>query len=180
MYQFQLVFDNAYLRLICYSCVVYKHSLGHHLDESHLRIIRPRSSQEHQYFLRGFCNSFYQKYKKLLYFITCSKYLYNCIQPPLNNCIFTEKQLISEQTDKLKIRSDLNMSLNKYESIKILILKKTEYPTWKVKKLMHLEATDPDYLDVINDGPYMPTKLVPATPTVAEHYQLKEKSEWTP
>ncbi|KAL8134798.1 hypothetical protein AgCh_009713 [Apium graveolens] len=45
---------------------------------------------------------------------------------------------------------------------------------------MHLEATDPDYLDVINDGPYKPTKLVPATPTVAEHFQLKEKSEWTP
>ncbi|KAL8121477.1 hypothetical protein AgCh_018270 [Apium graveolens] len=48
------------------------------------------------------------------------------------------------------------MSLKKYESIKIPILKKTEYPTWKVKMLMHLEATDPDYLD------------------------LKEKSEWTP
>ena len=72
------------------------------------------------------------------------------------------------------------MSLNKYESIKIPILKKTEYPTWKVKMLMHPEATDPDYLDVINDGPYMPTKLVPATPTISEHYQLKEKSEWTP
>ncbi|KAL8115556.1 hypothetical protein AgCh_022164 [Apium graveolens] len=69
------------------------------------------------------------------------------------------------------------MSLNKYKSIKILILKKDEYPTWKAKMLMHLEATDPDYLDVINDGPYMPTKLVPATPTIAEHYQLKEKSE---
>ncbi|KAL8099844.1 hypothetical protein AgCh_032193 [Apium graveolens] len=72
------------------------------------------------------------------------------------------------------------MSLNKYESIKIPILKKTEYPTWKVKMLMHLEATNPDYFSVINDGPYMPTKLVPATPTVAEHYQLKKKSKWTP
>ncbi|KAL8120345.1 hypothetical protein AgCh_017501 [Apium graveolens] len=72
------------------------------------------------------------------------------------------------------------MSLNKYESIKILILKKAEYPKWKVKMLMHLEATEPDYLDIINDGPYMPTKMVPATPTVVEHYQLKEKSEWTP
>ena len=50
------------------------------------------------------------------------------------------------------------MSLNKYESIKILILKKNEYPTWRVKMLMHLEATDPDYLDVINDGPYKPKK----------------------
>ena len=45
--------------------------------------------------------------------------------------------------------------------------------------LMHLEATDPDYLDVINDGPHQPTKLVPGTPTIAEHYQLKENKEWT-
>ncbi|KAL8119322.1 hypothetical protein AgCh_016733 [Apium graveolens] len=82
-------------------------------------------------------------------------------------------------TDKFTIRNDLNMSLNKFESIKIPILKKAEYPTWKVKMLMHLESTDPDYLNVINDGPSMPTKLVPATLTVAEHYQLKEKTEWT-
>ena len=53
------------------------------------------------------------------------------------------------------------MSLNKYESINIPILKKTEYPTWKVKMLMHLEATDPDYLDVINDRRHLPTKLMP-------------------
>ncbi|KAL8088262.1 hypothetical protein AgCh_038152 [Apium graveolens] len=59
-----------------------------------------------------------------------------------------------ELTDKFTIRNDLNMSLNKYESIKIPILKKTEYPTWKVKMLIYLEATDPDYLD--------------------------EKTEWTP
>ncbi|KAL8133942.1 hypothetical protein AgCh_009127 [Apium graveolens] len=41
-------------------------------------------------------------------------------------------------------------------------------------------SSDPDYLDVINDGPFMLKKLVSATPTVAKHYQLKEKTEWTP
>ena len=45
--------------------------------------------------------------------------------------------------------------------------------------LMHLEATDPDYLNVINDGPHVPTKLVPGTTTVPEHYQVKAKTEWT-
>ena len=45
--------------------------------------------------------------------------------------------------------------------------------------LMHLEATDPDYLDIVNDGPYKPTKLVPATTTVEEHYLMKDKREWT-
>ncbi|KAK1364807.1 hypothetical protein POM88_040368 [Heracleum sosnowskyi] len=68
----------------------------------------------------------------------------------------------------------------KYESMKIPILKKTEYPTWKVKMLMYLEAMDPDYLDRIRDGPYVPTRIVAQTDTVPEHYMVKVKSEWTP
>ncbi|KAK1360650.1 hypothetical protein POM88_045124 [Heracleum sosnowskyi] len=68
----------------------------------------------------------------------------------------------------------------KYESMKILILKKTEYPTWKVKMLMYLDAMDPDYLDRIRDGPYIPTRIVAQTNTVPEHYVVKVKSEWTP
>ncbi|KAL8134196.1 hypothetical protein AgCh_009303 [Apium graveolens] len=104
----------------------------------------------------------------------------NLIDIDSDNISLDDLTLGSQLTDKLTIRNDLNMSLNKYESIKIPMLKKTEYPTWNVKMIMHLEATDPVYLDVINDGPYMPTKLVRATPTFAEHYQLKENSEWTP
>ncbi|KAK1360564.1 hypothetical protein POM88_045038 [Heracleum sosnowskyi] len=72
------------------------------------------------------------------------------------------------------------MSTTKYESMKIPILKKSEYPTWKVKMLMYLEAMDPDYLDMIRDGPYIPTRLVERTETVPEHYVVKAKSEWTP
>lgn len=45
------------------------------------------------------------------------------------------------------------MSTNKYESMKIPILKKTEYSTWKVNILTYLEASDADYLDMIYDGP---------------------------
>ena len=44
------------------------------------------------------------------------------------------------------------MSATKYEHIRIPILKKSDYSTWKVKMLMFLEATDPDYIDRINDG----------------------------
>ncbi|KAK1368041.1 hypothetical protein POM88_034133 [Heracleum sosnowskyi] len=72
------------------------------------------------------------------------------------------------------------MSTTKYESMKIPILKKSEYPTWRVKMLMYLEAMDPDYLDRIRDGPYIPTKFVERTDTVPEHYVVKTKSEWTP
>ncbi|KAK1359569.1 hypothetical protein POM88_044043 [Heracleum sosnowskyi] len=64
----------------------------------------------------------------------------------------------------------------KYESMKIPILKKTEYPTWKVKMLMYLEAMDPDYLDRIRDGPYVPTRIVAQTDTVPEHYMVKIKN----
>ncbi|KAK1359193.1 hypothetical protein POM88_043667 [Heracleum sosnowskyi] len=72
------------------------------------------------------------------------------------------------------------MSTTKYESMKIPILKKSEYPTWRVKMLMYLEAMDPDYLDRIRDGPYIPTRIVERTDTIPEHYVVKAKSEWTP
>ena len=46
--------------------------------------------------------------------------------------------------------------------------------------LMYLEASDPDYIDRINDGPYLPKKIVPQTATEPEHFIIKEKSEWSP
>ena len=45
------------------------------------------------------------------------------------------------------------MSGNKYENFKFPVVKKTEYSTWRVKMLMYLEVSDPDYIDRINDGP---------------------------
>ncbi|KAK1369394.1 hypothetical protein POM88_035486 [Heracleum sosnowskyi] len=71
------------------------------------------------------------------------------------------------------------MSTTKYESMKIPILKKSEYSTWRVKMLMYLEAMDPDYLDRIRDGPYVPTRIIERTDTVPEHYVVKAKSDWT-
>ena len=48
---------------------------------------------------------------------------------------------------------------------------------------MFLEATDPDYIDRINDGPHEPRKLVPSAVvdgvTIPEHYVAKDKFEWT-
>ena len=57
---------------------------------------------------------------------------------------------------------------------------KTEYPTWRVKMMLHLKAVDPDYLDRISDGPFIPKRLVAMTYTTPEHYIQKVKSEWTP
>ena len=48
---------------------------------------------------------------------------------------------------------------------------------------MFLEATDPDFLDRIYDGPHEPKKLVPAAvvdgTTFPEHYVARDKFEWT-
>ena len=75
------------------------------------------------------------------------------------------------------------MSTTKYEHVKILVLKKTDFSTWKIKMLMFLEATDPDYIDRINDGPHEPRKLVPSAVVdgveISEHYVAKDKFEWT-
>ena len=72
------------------------------------------------------------------------------------------------------------MSGNKYENIRIHVLKKTEYLTWKVKMLMYLEASDPDYVDRVNDGSNLPKKIALQTSTEHEHFITKEKSEWSP
>lgn len=48
---------------------------------------------------------------------------------------------------------------SRYESIRVPILKASKYPLRKGKMTMFLEATDPECLERIYDGPYMPTKL---------------------
>ncbi|XP_074374266.1 uncharacterized protein LOC141714660 [Apium graveolens] len=63
--------------------------------------------------------------------------------------------------------------------MKILILRKADYSTWKVKIIIFLESIDCDYLDIINDGPPYPEKVVPLTTIVPEHYVRKERSKWS-
>ena len=66
---------------------------------------------------------------------------------------------------------------------KISMLKRNKYTQWKVKMRHQLEAIDPDYLDRINDGPYVPSKLVPVMTIDGnifdEHKGDKPKAEWT-
>ena len=71
-------------------------------------------------------------------------------------------------------------SVSRYETIRVPILKPVEYPIWKVKMIMFLEATDPEYLDRINDGPHMPTKLSPVVAGQEQKTVPKEKKDLTP
>ena len=65
---------------------------------------------------------------------------------------------------------DQIMLTTKQESLKILVLNKADYPTWKVKMILYLEAVDPDFIDRNTDGPLVPKKLVAKEGTTHEHY----------
>ncbi|KAL8156039.1 hypothetical protein AgCh_001205 [Apium graveolens] len=58
--------------------------------------------------------------------------------------------------EKIEVRTH---GQSRYETIRVPILRPSEYPIWKVKMAMFLEATNPEYLDRINEGPHKPTKL---------------------
>ena len=76
----------------------------------------------------------------------------------------------TEEPPKTQIHS-------RYEAIRVPILKPSEYPIWKVRMTMFLEATDPEYLDRINEGPHNPTKLAIAVVDEAAKSVPKEKSD---
>lgn len=69
---------------------------------------------------------------------------------------------------------------SRYESIRIPILRASEYPIWKVKMEMFLEATDPEYLDRIHDGPHKPTKFSVAIGEEEQKMIPKEKKDYSP
>ncbi|XP_074371622.1 uncharacterized protein LOC141712548 [Apium graveolens] len=78
----------------------------------------------------------------------------------------------TEETPKTQTHS-------RYETIRVPMLRPSEYPIWKVKVTMFLEATDPEYLDRINEGPHNPTKLSVVVADQPAKTIPKEKSEYT-
>ena len=78
----------------------------------------------------------------------------------------------TEEPPKTQIQS-------RYETIRVPILRPSEYPIWKVRMTMFLEATDPEYLDRIKEGPHKPSKLVVAVAGEAAKTVPKEKSDYT-
>ena len=78
----------------------------------------------------------------------------------------------TEEPPKTQIHS-------RYEAIRVPILRPSEYPIWKVRMNMFLEATDPKYLDRIKEGPHKPTKLAVAVAGEVAKSVPKEKSGYT-
>ncbi|KAL8088633.1 hypothetical protein AgCh_038420 [Apium graveolens] len=77
----------------------------------------------------------------------------------------------TEEPPKTQIQS-------RYETIRVPILRPSEYAIWKVRMTMFLEATDPEYLDRIKEGPHKPTKLAVAVAGEAAKTVPKEKSDY--
>ncbi|KAL8121277.1 hypothetical protein AgCh_018136 [Apium graveolens] len=78
----------------------------------------------------------------------------------------------TEEPPKTQIQS-------RYETIRVPILRPSEYPIWKVRMTMFLEVTNPEYLDRIKEGPHKPTKLAVAVASEATKTVPKEKSDYT-
>ena len=71
-------------------------------------------------------------------------------------------------------------TVSRYESIRVPILKPADYSIWKVKMTMFLEATDPEYLDRIYEGPHKPTRLAIVTAGQQEQLVPKDRKDFTP
>ncbi|KAL8093077.1 hypothetical protein AgCh_035094 [Apium graveolens] len=78
----------------------------------------------------------------------------------------------TEEPPKTQIQS-------RYETIRVPILRPSEYLIWKVRMTMFLEATDPEYLNRIKEGAHKPTKLAVAVAGEAVKTVPKEKSDYT-
>ncbi|KAL8112712.1 hypothetical protein AgCh_020142 [Apium graveolens] len=81
------------------------------------------------------------------------------------------------QIDRALLETILDLITSLMEQVPIP--RPFEYPIWKVKMAMFLEATDPEYLDRINKGPHKPTKLSVVVVDQPAKTVPKEKSEYT-
>ncbi|KAL8109020.1 hypothetical protein AgCh_025203 [Apium graveolens] len=70
--------------------------------------------------------------------------------------------------------------MSRYEAIKVPILKVHEYLIWKVRMAMCLEATDPEYLNKIYDGPHKPMKVVVFLAGEPERMIDKDRKDYSP
>ena len=68
------------------------------------------------------------------------------------------------------------MSSQKVSSIKVPKFNKANYTLWKKKMTMFLRASNPEYMDVLAEGPHLPEKEDPENP---RHKIPKPRSEWT-
>ncbi|KAL8088485.1 hypothetical protein AgCh_038310 [Apium graveolens] len=76
--------------------------------------------------------------------------------------------------------SQISSNMSRYEAIKVPILKAHEYPIWKVRMAMCLEATDPEYLSMIYDGPHKPMKVDVSVARELEKMIDNDMKDYTP
>ncbi|XP_074346934.1 uncharacterized protein LOC141685747 [Apium graveolens] len=68
------------------------------------------------------------------------------------------------------------MSSQKVGSIKVPKFDKENYNLWKKKMILYLKAANPDYMEILNDGPHIPEMVDPDN---EQRTIPKPKSDWT-
>ncbi|XP_074327855.1 uncharacterized protein LOC141665773 [Apium graveolens] len=68
------------------------------------------------------------------------------------------------------------MSSQKVGSIKVPKFDKENYNLWKKKMILYLKAANPDYMEILNDGPHIPEMVDPDN---ERHTIPNLKSDWT-
>ncbi|XP_074376921.1 uncharacterized protein LOC141718435 [Apium graveolens] len=68
------------------------------------------------------------------------------------------------------------MSSQKVGSIKVPKFDKENYNLWKKKMILYLKAANPDYMEILNNGPHIPEMVDPDNERRTIH---KPKSDWT-
>lgn len=74
------------------------------------------------------------------------------------------------------------MSTQKIGNIKIPRFDKDNYNLWKMKMMLFMKATNPMFLEILKNGPFIPLEEVPAstsgTVTILASYKPKDPSKW--
>ena len=89
-------------------------------------------------------------------------------------------EIVPAASSGVNSEKSLPVPVSRYESIRVPMLRPSEYSIWRVKMTMFLDAQDPEYMDRIRDGPHQPTKLLAATGGEASKTVPKEKKDMTP
>ncbi|KAL8134601.1 hypothetical protein AgCh_009574 [Apium graveolens] len=76
--------------------------------------------------------------------------------------------------------SQIGSNMSRSEAIKVPIMKIHEYPIWKVRMTMYLEATYHEYLNRIYDGPHKPMKVAVSVAREPEKMVDKDRNDYTP
>ncbi|KAL8155122.1 hypothetical protein AgCh_000496 [Apium graveolens] len=134
-------------------------------------IVEAKNTDAWNWFLQYFCQDIQIVNDRLLFQIGRSL-------RSENQSLIEDKEAPQNPPPPPPATSQISSNMSRYESIKVPILKIHEYPIWKVRMAMCLEATYPEYLSRIYDGPHKPMNVAVAVAgeTKKMEYDLEDSN----